>query len=89
MSTWDISHRQTGWATREIHDKVSFCAINFLWERKSVTALIYIFITQARKNDQSDYSVGLNYLSIFHPNNPTLVLGMPVGCNATDTSSSN
>ena len=38
--------------------------------------------------DQSDHSVGVDYLSIFHPNNPTLVLGMLVGCVATDSSSS-
>ena len=37
--------------------------------------------------DQSDRSVGVNYISIFHPNNPPLVLGMLVGCVATDTSS--
>ena len=36
--------------------------------------------------DQSDRSVGLDYLSIFHPNNPLLVLSMVVVCVATDTS---
>ena len=30
-----------------------------------------------------------NYISIFHPNNPPLVLGMLVGSVATDTSSNN
>ena len=30
--------------------------------------------------DQSDCSVGVDYISIFHPNNPPLVLGMLVGC---------
>ena len=39
--------------------------------------------------DQSDRSVGVDYLSIFHPNNSPLVLGMLVECVATDTSSSN
>ena len=39
--------------------------------------------------DQSDRSVGVDYISIFHPNNPPVVLGMLVGCVATDTSSSN
>ena len=38
--------------------------------------------------DQSDRSVGVDYISMFHPNNPPLVLGMLVGCVATDTSSS-
>ena len=38
--------------------------------------------------DQSDRSVGVDYLLIFHPNNPPLVLGMLVGCVATDTGSS-
>ena len=50
---------------------------------------IYVFITWARKMDQSDRSVEVDYLSIFHPNNPPLVLGMLVGCIASDTSSSN
>ena len=49
----------------------------------------YIFITYARKMDQSDRSVGVDCISIFHPNNPPLVLGMLVGCVATDTSRSN
>ena len=39
--------------------------------------------------DQSDRSVGVDYVSIIHPNNLHLVLGMLVGCVATDTSSSN
>ena len=39
--------------------------------------------------DQSDRSVGVDYISIFHTNNPPLVLGMFVGCVAKDTSSSN
>ena len=39
--------------------------------------------------DQSDHSVGVDYISIFHPNNPLLVQGMLVGCVATNTSSSN
>ena len=39
--------------------------------------------------DQSDRSVGVDYISIFHPNNPPLVQGMLIGCVATDTSSSN
>ena len=50
---------------------------------------IYIYFTHAHKMDQSDRSVGVDYLSIFYPNNPSLVLGMLVGCIATDTSSSN
>ena len=37
--------------------------------------------------NQSDRSIGVDYLSIFHPNKPPLVLGMLVGCVATDTSS--
>ena len=37
--------------------------------------------------DQSDRFVGVD--SVFLPNNPPLVLGMLVGCVATDTSSSN
>ena len=39
--------------------------------------------------DQSDHSVGVDYISMFQPNNPPLVLDMLVGCVATDTSSSN
>ena len=39
--------------------------------------------------DQSDRFVGVDYLSILHPNNPPMVLGMLVGYVATDTSSSN
>ena len=39
--------------------------------------------------DQSDRAVEVDYLSIFHPNNTPLVLGMLVGCVATDTSSNN
>ena len=39
--------------------------------------------------DQSDRSVGVDYISIFYPNNPPLVLGMLVGWVATDTSSNN
>ena len=39
--------------------------------------------------DQSDRSVGVDYISIVHTYNPLLVLGMLVGCVATDTSSSN
>ena len=39
--------------------------------------------------DQSDRSVGVDYISIFHPNNPTLILGMLVECVVPDTSSSN
>ena len=33
--------------------------------------------------DQSDRSVGVDYISIFHPNIPSLVLGVLVGCVAT------
>ena len=50
---------------------------------------IYIYITLARNMDQSDHSIGVDYLSIFHPNNPLLVLGMLVECVTTDISSSN
>ena len=32
--------------------------------------------------DQSDRSIGVDYISIFHPNNPPLVLGMLVRCVA-------
>ena len=39
--------------------------------------------------DKSDRSIGVDYLSIFQSFNPSLVLGMLVGCVATDTSSSN
>ena len=39
--------------------------------------------------DQSDRSVRVDYISIFHPNNPHMVLGILVGCVAMDTSSSN
>ena len=39
--------------------------------------------------DQSDRSIGVDYISIFHPNNPPLILGMLIGCVAKDTSSSN
>ena len=39
--------------------------------------------------EQSDRSVGVDYISEFHPNNLPLVLGMLAGCVATDTSSSN
>ena len=38
------------------------------------------------KTDQSDCSVGVEYLSIIHPN---ISPGMLVGCVATDTSTSN
>ena len=50
---------------------------------------IYIYFTLARNMDQSDHSIGVDYLSIFHPNNPPLVLGMLVECVAMDISSSN
>ena len=33
--------------------------------------------------DQSAHSVGVDYISIFHPNNPPLVLSMLLGCVAT------
>ena len=33
--------------------------------------------------DQSNRSVGVDYISIFHPNNPPQVLVMLVGCVAT------
>ena len=39
--------------------------------------------------DHSNSSVGVDYISIFHPNNPPMVLGMLVGCVAMDASSSN
>ena len=39
--------------------------------------------------NQSDRSVGVDYISIFHTNNPPLILGMLVGCVDTYTSSSN
>ena len=39
--------------------------------------------------DQSDHSAGVDYISIFNPNNSPLVLGMLVGYVTTDTSSSN
>ena len=39
--------------------------------------------------DQSDRYAGVDYISIFHPNNPPLELGMLVGCVVMDTSSSN
>ena len=68
-------------------------AINFISNTfpmgKNISYGINIFITYARKMDQSDRSVGLDYISIFHPNNPPLVLGMLVECVATDASSSN
>ena len=32
--------------------------------------------------DQSDRSVGVDYISIFHPNNPPPLLGMLIGCVA-------
>ena len=48
-----------------------------------------ICIYYTRKLDQSDRSLGVDHISIFHPNNPPQVLGMHVGCVATDTSSSN
>ena len=38
--------------------------------------------------NQSDRSIVVEYFSIFHPNIPPLVLGMLIGCVATDTSSS-
>ena len=50
---------------------------------------IYIFMTWAHKTDQSDRSIGLDYISILHPNDPSLVLDMLMGCIATDTNSSN
>ena len=40
---------------------------------------INIFITLALKTDQSDRSVGVEYFSIIHSNNPPLVLGMLLG----------
>ena len=39
--------------------------------------------------DQSDRSVGVDYLSILYHNNPPMVLGMLIGFVATDISSSN
>ena len=47
----------------------------------------YVFCIGAL--DKSDRSVGVDYLSIFHPNNPPLALGMLIGYVAMDTSSSN
>ena len=37
--------------------------------------------------DQSDHSVGVDCILLFHSNNPPMVLGMLVQCVATDTSS--
>ena len=34
--------------------------------------------------DHSDCSVGVDYISIFHPHNPPVVLGMPIACVTTD-----
>ena len=55
--------------------------------------LVNMFITQARKTDQSDRSVGVEYLSIIHPNIPpqysTPGTGHASRCVGTDTSSSN
>ena len=39
--------------------------------------------------DEIYRSAGVGYISIFHPNNPPLVLGMLLGRVAMDTSSSN
>ena len=39
--------------------------------------------------DLSDGSIGVDHFLIFHPNILPLVLGMLIGCVATDTSSSN
>ena len=55
---------------------------------KRIYIYIYIFITYTRKMDLSDRSVRVDYLSLFHPNNPALILGMLVGYVATDTSNS-
>ena len=35
--------------------------------------------------DQSNWSVGVEYISMFHPNIPPLILGMVNGYVATDT----
>ena len=44
---------------------------------------IYIFIT--RETDQSNWFVGVEYISMFHPNVPPLILRMVNGYVATDT----
>ena len=46
--------------------------------------VINIFITQAHETDQSNWSVGVEYISMFHPNIPPLILGMVNGYVATD-----
>ena len=37
------------------------------------------------KKDQSDCSIGVEYLSLFYPNIPHLLLGMLKGCVAMDS----
>ena len=46
---------------------------------------INIFITQACETDQSNWSVRVEYISIFNPNIPSMILGMVNGYIAMDT----
>ena len=46
---------------------------------------IYIFITQMRETDQSNWFIGVEYISMFHPNVPPLILRVVNGYVATDT----
>ena len=46
---------------------------------------IYILITYAHEIEQSDWSVGVKYILIFHRNIPPLMLGMHISYVATDT----
>ena len=46
---------------------------------------IYIFITYVSEIEQHDWSVGVEYSSILHPNIPSLMLGMHILYVATDT----
>ena len=47
--------------------------------------VINIFITQARETDQSNWSVGVEYISMFRPNIPPLIRRMVNGYVAMDT----
>ena len=53
-------------------------------EARPVMGTIFL-VTSARETDQSNWFVGVEYISMFHPNVPPLILRMVNGYVATDT----
>ena len=52
---------------------------------ESATTFSDIFITYAHEIEQSDWSIGVEYISIIHPNIPPMMLGMHISYVAMDT----